>query len=160
MHQTAEQRRAKRAKNRALGLCANNAKHGPAKTQGLCTPCAAAANAATRRAYYDRKERGVCRASPSHGPATEGSWGGVCGELQRKRHRKRQIAKKRRPQTCALGASHRPAVEGAWCNRCAERQAAAAKRIAARKTGEARLLLPPPPQPAPPTTAPQMLPKQ
>jgi hypothetical protein len=138
MSRQSDNRRKRRHENRALGLCANGARHGPVVAQGKCAPCAEKQNAATRRAYYRRKESGVCIEAPSHGPATDGMRCGPCGAVQRERHWKawQEIRKRKadakRVKTCAFGASHGPAVKGIWCEQCVARRAAASERIAVR----------------------------
>jgi len=111
-------RPARRARNRALGLCQNVARHGPAVRHNLCGACAEARDAVKRAASARYKQSGLCANAPSRGKATRGI---ICEACYRKRRK-----------LCVFGSSHGIAVAGSWCAACAARRAAAAQRLAKR----------------------------
>jgi hypothetical protein len=123
----ADARSARRARNRALGLCRNGASHGPAERASMCADCIEAHYRYMRQAYHRRTGSLLCANAPSHGEATCGALCAACRENQTKDKRKRRHRQKR---SCVFGASHGMAIDGTYCAKCVARRMAAAARIA------------------------------
>jgi hypothetical protein len=136
------------AKNRASGLCAVAASHGPSVKGFLCADCALTQHRHNTAARLRRIETHRCAVSEHHGPATHGLVCEACNTKRRaeqreiRKARKARKAREARVLTCALGgAAHGPATVGVWCQRCADLRTAAAQRV--RRATSARATTPP-----------------
>lgn len=122
-----DKRVARKARNRALGLCFVSAKHGPAAAYGFCEACATAHRAKRKRHYAQARGQGMCVNAPSHGAATNGRLCDGCFAKRRAENKTR-----RRKPMCVFGTAHGFAVDGTYCATCVARRNAAAQRIAKR----------------------------